>query len=328
MLVTALGMIDMGTTAIVDISQVSHTPEHSDACIRGAAGVRHPRGLRLFPRRGTQARNIRRTSAGCSAPISARRTSCSRSRCTVSLDADGSRWRARSACRSSSTSSQRPVRQPLCSSAAPGCLRPGDAVHPLHASERSGLAADQGHRRARLDLRRRSKWRWATACPRSRRRSTTACARASARDHRATIAQDIFTLMRSTFILAAAAALQRRAAGEQNAAAAPDLPRCARVRHASQGARCANIDRKVGTLTPGKEADIVMLRADRLDVWPLNNAPMAVVNLMNPSHVDTVFIAGKVQEVARQPGRRRCRRGCCDWWKKLATVSCAVPGFR
>src|SRR5262249_28072172 len=34
MLVTALGMIDTGTTAIVDISQVCHTPEHSDALIR------------------------------------------------------------------------------------------------------------------------------------------------------------------------------------------------------------------------------------------------------------------------------------------------------
>ena len=32
-LVTALGLMDMGTTTIVDISQVSHTPEHSDACI-------------------------------------------------------------------------------------------------------------------------------------------------------------------------------------------------------------------------------------------------------------------------------------------------------
>src|SRR5713101_5029032 len=42
MLVTALGMIDMGTTAVVDISQVSHTPEHSDACIRALqeSGVR------------------------------------------------------------------------------------------------------------------------------------------------------------------------------------------------------------------------------------------------------------------------------------------------
>jgi 5-methylthioadenosine/S-adenosylhomocysteine deaminase len=38
------------------------------------------------------------------------------------------------------------------------------------------------------------------------------------------------------------------------------------------------------------------LRADRLDVWPLNNAPMAVVNMMNPSHIETVFIGGKVKK--------------------------------
>ena len=63
-----------------------------------------------------------------------------------------------------------------------------------------------------------------------------------------------------------------------------------------EGARCANLDGKVGTLTPGKEADIVMLRADRLNVWPLNNATSLAVNLMNPSHVETVFIAGKVRK--------------------------------
>ena len=39
-----------------------------------------------------------------------------------------------------------------------------------------------------------------------------------------------------------------------------------------------------------------MLRTDRHDVWPLNNAPMAVVNLMNPAYVDTVFIAGRVKK--------------------------------
>src|SRR5215813_12778809 len=33
-LITALGMIDMGTTTAIDTSQVAHTPEHSDACIR------------------------------------------------------------------------------------------------------------------------------------------------------------------------------------------------------------------------------------------------------------------------------------------------------
>src|SRR5207253_706953 len=41
-LIAALGFIEMGTTAIIDLSQISHTPEHSDACIRALqeAGIR------------------------------------------------------------------------------------------------------------------------------------------------------------------------------------------------------------------------------------------------------------------------------------------------
>src|SRR6185312_4991102 len=40
--ITALGFIDMGTTAIIDLSQISHTPEHSDAAIRALqeSGIR------------------------------------------------------------------------------------------------------------------------------------------------------------------------------------------------------------------------------------------------------------------------------------------------
>ena len=57
------------------------------------------------------------------------------------------------------------------------------------------------------------------------------------------------------------------------------------------GARFAGLDGKVGTLAPGKDGDIVMLRADTFDLWPLNNAPSVVANMMNPSHVDAVFVA-------------------------------------
>jgi cytosine/adenosine deaminase-related metal-dependent hydrolase len=63
-----------------------------------------------------------------------------------------------------------------------------------------------------------------------------------------------------------------------------------------EGARATGLERKVGTLTPGKEADVILLQADRLNVWPLNNAAGCVVNLMNPSNVETVFIAGKVKK--------------------------------
>lgn len=50
---------------------------------------------------------------------------------------------------------------------------------------------------------------------------------------------------------------------------------------------------KVATLTPGKEADIVVLEARSLSTWPMN-VPGTVVTMMNPSHVRDVLIAGKV----------------------------------
>jgi cytosine/adenosine deaminase-related metal-dependent hydrolase len=110
-----------------------------------------------------------------------------------------------------------------------------------------------------------------------------------------TITQDFFSLMRSTFAYQRLRVLQRARGGEQNL---PVLLTCRDLLEFAtiEGARCANLDDKVGTLTPGKDADIVMLRADALDVWPLNNAPGAVVNLMSPRHVEAVLIAGKIKK--------------------------------
>ena len=50
---------------------------------------------------------------------------------------------------------------------------------------------------------------------------------------------------------------------------------------------------KVGTLTPGKEADIVMLNAANINIAPMNNVPGSVVTMMNARHVQHVMIAGK-----------------------------------
>src|SRR6185295_10093491 len=57
---------------------------------------------------------------------------------------------------------------------------------------------------------------------------------------------------------------------------------------------------KVGTLTPGKEADIVVLEARHIGTWPMNNVPGTVVTMMDPSHVRDVVIAGKVVYWKRQ----------------------------
>jgi cytosine/adenosine deaminase-related metal-dependent hydrolase len=62
------------------------------------------------------------------------------------------------------------------------------------------------------------------------------------------------------------------------------------------GAKDLRLDRKVGTLTPGKEADIILLDAEGINVAPLNNVPGAVVSLMERSNVETVIVAGKVRK--------------------------------
>jgi len=62
------------------------------------------------------------------------------------------------------------------------------------------------------------------------------------------------------------------------------------------GARHLRLDGKVGSLTPGKEADILILDAQALNVAPLNHVPGAVVSLMDRGNVETVIVAGKVRK--------------------------------
>jgi 5-methylthioadenosine/S-adenosylhomocysteine deaminase len=62
------------------------------------------------------------------------------------------------------------------------------------------------------------------------------------------------------------------------------------------GAKALRLDSKVGSLTPGKEADIIILDATALNVAPLNQVPGAVVSLMERSNVETVIVAGKIRK--------------------------------
>src|SRR6185369_11474452 len=62
------------------------------------------------------------------------------------------------------------------------------------------------------------------------------------------------------------------------------------------GAKALRLDRKVGSLTPGKEADIIILDATAINVAPLNQVPGAVVSLMERTNVETVIVAGTVRK--------------------------------
>jgi cytosine/adenosine deaminase-related metal-dependent hydrolase len=63
-----------------------------------------------------------------------------------------------------------------------------------------------------------------------------------------------------------------------------------------EGARANGLDSKVGTLSPGKQADLILLRTDRMNVTPLNDPATAVVAGMDTGNVDTVLIAGRVMK--------------------------------
>jgi cytosine/adenosine deaminase-related metal-dependent hydrolase len=106
---------------------------------------------------------------------------------------------------------------------------------------------------------------------------------------------ELFTQMRTILTLQRMQLLARDRAGEKN------LPKLLTVRDVIEfatieGARVNALDSKVGTLTPGKQADVILLRTDRINVMPVNNAYGAVVLGMDTSNVDTVFVAGQIRK--------------------------------
>jgi cytosine/adenosine deaminase-related metal-dependent hydrolase len=62
----------------------------------------------------------------------------------------------------------------------------------------------------------------------------------------------------------------------------------------SDAAQIAGLGHKVGSLTPGKQADIVMLRGDDINMVPAHDIIACVVTQASPANVDTVMIAGRV----------------------------------
>ena len=108
---------------------------------------------------------------------------------------------------------------------------------------------------------------------------------------------DPFSLMRGAFCIQRALA-NDLAFKESNPGNLP-IPQLLTSRQCIEmatiaGAAGSGLLSKVGTLTPGKEADIVVLEARSINTWPMNNVPGTIVTMMNPRHVRDVLIAGKV----------------------------------
>ena len=62
------------------------------------------------------------------------------------------------------------------------------------------------------------------------------------------------------------------------------------------GAHVAGLEDRTGSLTPGKQADVVLLDATALNVAPVIDPVAAVTNCADVSNVDTVLIGGQVRK--------------------------------
>jgi 5-methylthioadenosine/S-adenosylhomocysteine deaminase len=112
-------------------------------------------------------------------------------------------------------------------------------------------------------------------------------------DVETSVPNDFFTQMRTVFSLQKNEVWARRLSGQKDAGkflTAREVIEFATI----EGARANGLEKKIGSLTPGKEADIILLRTDLLNTMPINNAVGAVVTSMTSQNVDTVLIAGKV----------------------------------
>ncbi len=292
-LVTALGMIDHGTTTAVDTSQVQHTPEHTDAGIHALqeSGLRvvyaFSRGAGPAARYPQDVMRLARTTFSSKDQL-----------LTLALGAnldEGIFRAAREADLPAISHGVNNNTEPaLFALDRAGLLRPGDEyIHCNHMSDAAWkLIKDSG---GHVSLAVPIEMAMGHGLPPIQDALDHGMRPSLSSDVDVTMAQDPFTVMRAAFTLQRLGVLQRARVGAQNL---PALLSCRDVLEFAtvEGARCTGLERKVGTLTPGKDADIVLLKADRLNVWPLNNAPGAVVNLMNPSNVDTVFIAGRARK--------------------------------
>jgi len=114
-------------------------------------------------------------------------------------------------------------------------------------------------------------------------------------DNETSYSSDMFAEMRTAFFMQRASLQNRRFAGEQNVPKpvnVRDVLECATV----NGAVCAGLAEKIGTISPGKEADILMIRADDINLYPSNNALGTVVQAADRSNVDTVIIGGRIRK--------------------------------
>ncbi|MGH8873297.1 MAG: amidohydrolase family protein [Acidimicrobiia bacterium] len=111
-------------------------------------------------------------------------------------------------------------------------------------------------------------------------------------DAESNVPTDMFTQMRAVISIQHASLFDLKLAGKGGV---PSLLTTRGILEFAtiEGARANGLGEVTGSLTPGKQGDVIVLRSDRPNIYPINDPIGAVVWGMDTSNVDSVFVAGK-----------------------------------
>lgn len=108
---------------------------------------------------------------------------------------------------------------------------------------------------------------------------------------------DMFGEMHALFGQQRSAMRYRRFRGEADAPAPISVEAVLQAATVN-GARAAGLEDQIGTLTPGKQADIIMVRTNGVAVFPVTNVIGTIVQAVERADVDTVMVAGQLRKRA------------------------------
>ena len=295
---TAVASLDAGITTIIDACHSSRSPEHTDAALERSTFGRHPRAA--HGRRGDGQEGIGRASAA--------RTSSASHR--TGTHADGL------------------VRVGLFGQLNLDWWKVARSLDMRILTEFIGDLAKLGPRirRSRACLGRTTSSITARACPQETWKlfadagvnitvnprsdalfgfDDESFAYQQAIDHGLTPAlgidldtafgSDLFGEMHALFGQQRSAMRYRRFRGEADVPA-PISVEAVLEAATVNGARAAGLETSIGTLTPGKQADIIMVRTNGVAVFPVTNAIGTIVQAVERSDVDTVMVAGRIRK--------------------------------
>ena len=240
-LMTALGLIDMGTTAIIDLSQISHTPEHSDACVRALqdSGIRamvaYSRGAGPAAQYPQDLLRLQRTYFNSKDQLLT---------LALGIGLDPKLFVAAREAGVPAVLHMRNDSAKLLELGRAALLRPGDAyIHCTNLTDAAWhLIRDSG---GRVSLCPQIEMAMGHGMPAVQQALDMGMRPSLSSDHGVSIAQDFFTIMRTVFTFQRMQIFARRRAGD---ASVPPLITCRDVLEFATlaGARCANLDGKVG----------------------------------------------------------------------------------